>query len=96
MDEQQVRGRLAGLKDQLTGLGVRSLLLFGSAATGKATPASDLDFLVQFNGPATFDGYMSLKELLEREFETTIDLVTERALKPVLRDQILAEAVRVS
>jgi len=72
------------------------LSLFGSAARGEAKEDSDLDFLVEFEGPATFDRYMDLKELLEREFKTTIDLVTVRALKPILRDQILSEAIRVA
>jgi len=71
-------------------------LLFGSGATGKARADSDLDFLVEYDGVATFDKYMGLKELLEREFETSIDLVTIRALKPLIRDRILAEAIKVA
>jgi predicted nucleotidyltransferase len=44
--------------------GVRDLAVFGSVARGEASEASDLDMLVDFVGPATFDGYMGLKYFL--------------------------------
>jgi len=96
MDDKQVRARLASLADQQAALGVKSIFLFGSAARGEARADSDLDFLVEFEGPATFDRYMGLMELLEGEFQTRIDLVTVRALKPLLRDTILGEAIKVA
>lgn len=96
MDAGRIRAELAALAEQLAELGVRSLSLFGSAAKGQAREGGDLDFLVEFEGAATFDRYMGLKELLEHEFQTGIDLVTMRALKPLLRDQILSEAVKVA
>lgn len=96
MDVGQIRARLAAVADQVAGLGVKSLSLFGSAARGESTSESDLDFLVQFEGRATFDRYMSLRELLERELQARIDLVTYRALKPTLREAILDEAIRVA
>lgn len=77
-------------------LGVKSLLLFGSAASGAASPESDLDFIVEYEGVATFDRYMGLKELLESRLNSRIDLVTIRALKPILRDQIMAQAIKVA
>jgi uncharacterized protein len=77
---------------ELQRLGVRRLALFGSAARGKATDDSDLDFLVEFHRK-TFDGYMEVKELLERLFRRPVDLVIAEAVKPQLRDRILQEAV---
>jgi uncharacterized protein len=96
MNAEQVRQRLDGLKTRLSDLHVKSLSLFGSAAKGQAGRDSDLDFLVEFEGPATFDGYMDLKELLETTFGSRVDLVTVRALKPILRESILREAMRVA
>ena len=46
--------------EALKAFDIESLALFGSVARGEATPSSDLDFLVEFEGPATFDGYMGL------------------------------------
>lgn len=96
MDAGQVRTSLTAVSERLAALGVRSLSLFGSVARGQGNAHSDLDFLVEFDGPATFDRYMGLKELLETEFGRQVDLVTLRALKPALRDQVLTEAVRVA
>jgi predicted nucleotidyltransferase len=66
--------------------------LFGSAARGDATPPHDLDFLVEFE-TKTFDAYMDLKAFLEELFGRPVDLVLADALKPALRDGILAETV---
>ena len=50
---------LADHREEVRRFGVRSLGLFGSAARGQATAASDLDFLVELENP-TFDTYMGL------------------------------------
>ena len=76
--------------------GVRELAVFGSVARNEATEASDLDILVDFDGPATFDRFMGLKLFFEDTFGTKVDLVTRPALKPRIRDRILAEARRVA
>jgi predicted nucleotidyltransferase len=49
----------------LNSLGVKSLAIFGSVARGEADAGSDVDILVDFEGPATFDAYMETKFLLE-------------------------------
>jgi uncharacterized protein len=89
---QQIIDVLCLHRDELRRLGVRRLGLFGSAARGEATEASDLDFLVEFERK-TFDAYMDVKELLERTFERRIDLVVAEAVKPQLKPRILQETV---
>ena len=89
---QEIIGVLARHPEELRALGVRRLALFGSAARDEATDASDLDFLVELER-RTFDGYMDVKELLERLFGKRIDLVVAEALKPQLKPRILREAV---
>jgi len=71
---------------------VRSLGLFGSAARGEATAASDLDFLVEMENP-TFDAYMGLMEFLESCLKRPVDLVLANTLKPRLREPILRDTV---
>ena len=63
---------------------VRSLALFGSVARGEATLNSDLDFLVEFDGSATFRGYMGLKFFLEDLFDCPVDLVSRHKLNPII------------
>lgn len=81
---------------EIRALGVGRLSLFGSVARGEATNASDLDVLVAFEGTATLDGYMDLRDLLERLTGRRVDLVTERALKPMLRTRVEQDLVRVA
>ena len=88
----QILHVLRAHETQLQSLGVRRLGLFGSAARGEATEASDLDFLVELDRK-TFDAYMDVKELLERLFERRVDLVMAEAVKPQLRSRILQETI---
>jgi predicted nucleotidyltransferase len=76
----------------LKGFGVRKLGLFGSFARDKATPSSDIDFVVELE-IKSFDKYMELKFYLEDLFGRGIDLVLDSAIKPRLRPYIEKEVV---
>jgi len=76
--------------------GVQRLSLFGSVARHEATAESDIDLLVEFVGPATFDRYMDLKFFLEELLQCRVDLVTEGALRPRLKSAIEKELIRVT
>jgi len=74
--------------------GVKRIGIFGSFARGEEKEDSDLDVLVVFEeGQKTFDNYMDLKFYLEDLFGREVDLVTEKALKPQLKDIIMKEVV---
>jgi hypothetical protein len=75
---------------------VRDLTLFGSVARDEATEDSDVDVLVEFDGPATFDRFMDLKFFLEEILSARVDLVTRAALRPRVRPVIDREAIRVA
>ncbi|NCO74676.1 MAG: nucleotidyltransferase family protein [Cyanobacteria bacterium] len=75
---------------------IKTLALFGSTARNEATENSDLDFLVEFNTSPTFDNYMDLKFYLEELFNKPIDLVIKQDLKPIIREEVMKEAVYVS
>ena len=87
---------LTDRRKDLTRLGVKSLALFGSVARGDNRPESDIDLLVEFEGSATFDGYLNLKDFLEELLNRKVDLVTRKALKPRLRPQVEKEAIHVA
>lgn len=76
--------------------GAKRLALFGSAARDELRDDSDIDVLVEFAGPATFDGYFELKERLEQLLGRTVDLVTERGLKPRARRNVEKDLIRVA
>ncbi|HBC41845.1 MAG TPA: nucleotidyltransferase [Pseudanabaena sp.] len=93
---QTVLNILRDRLDVIHNFGVRSLALFGSVARDEATETSDLDFLVEFEGKATFDRYMDLKIFLEDLFHKPVDLVTKRSLKSQIRQTVLEEAIDVA
>jgi predicted nucleotidyltransferase len=85
----------AALSDLCRRYGVKRLYLFGSAASGRLQPASDLDFLVEMADrqpdAAYARRYLDFAEELERLFARRIDLVTEQAVRnPYLRREIQA------
>lgn len=71
---------------------IKTLALFGSTVHNEATESSDLDFLVEFRAQTTLNLYMNLKFFLEELFDKSVDLVTKKSLKEIIRDQVLAEA----
>jgi len=79
----------------VTHFGVTSLALFGSTARNMATDQSDVDILVDFDGPATSKRYFGVQFYLEDLFKCPVDLVTEKALRAELRPFIEKEAVHV-
>jgi len=75
--------------------GVRSLALFGSHAREESGPGSDIDVLVAFDGPSTSARYFGLQFFLEDLLGSSVDLVTERALRPQLRPFVERDAIHV-
>jgi hypothetical protein len=75
--------------------GVKRLALFGSTVHGAARPDSDVDVIVAFSGPADSRRYFGVQFYLEDRLGCPVDLVTEKALRPELRNMINAERVDV-
>jgi predicted nucleotidyltransferase len=76
---------------------VRRMSLFGSVLRDDFQAGSDVDVLVQFN-PEARVSFMTLGKMrreLEAIFQRPVDLVPQDGLKPVIRDEILAEAQEV-
>jgi len=92
IDRENIIKALQENRAAIRRFGVQRLGLFGSYARGEETEASDLDFVVEFE-TKSFDAYMGLKEFLEELFGRKVDLVLTGAIKPRLRDRILAETI---
>jgi len=75
--------------------GVTALALFGSMARGVASTDSDIDILVEFDGPATSRRYFGVQFYLEDLLGRPVDLVTRKALREELRAFVEREAVSV-
>ena len=74
---------------------VKSLAVFGSMARGDDREGSDVDILVAFEGPATFDNFMGLKLDLEELVGRRVDLLTPKSLRPDMQAEIEKEALLV-
>jgi uncharacterized protein len=63
--------------------------VFGSAARGEATAHSDLDLLVRFSKRKSLLTHIALERQLSTALGREVDLLTEAALSPYLRERIL-------
>src|SRR5581483_9666317 len=68
--------------------GVTRASLIGSFARGEETDTSDLDVLVEFKKGKSLLDLVGLKPALENKTGRRVDVVTYRALHPLLRESI--------
>jgi len=91
---QGVELPVAGIAEICHRYRVKALSLFGSAARGEMRPDSDVDLLVEFLPEAEigllqhFAAERELSALLGRR----VDLVSKRAVRKALMDEILPQA----
>jgi len=69
--------------------------IFGSYAREEQREKSDIDILVRFKEGATFFDFVGLGNFLEENLNIKVDIVSERALRPELKEIILNEVVPV-
>jgi len=97
MDKQVLLKLLSGKVEEIRKrFSVKTLSIFGSAARGEMDDDSDVDILVAFNQKASFDLFMDLKFYLEDLLGTSVDLVTDKALRPQVRQTIEGELINVA
>jgi uncharacterized protein len=71
---------------------VREIGIFGSFVKGSNTVQSDVDILIDFKqGHKDFFNFMRLKYYLEGLLGKKVDLVMKKAVKPMLKKNILRE-----
>ena len=88
---------LAVAKNTLSpAIGISSLAVFGSVARGEHGRQSDIDVMVSFERPATLRGYFSVQRFLENHLGREVDLVTEKALRPEMRQSVERDAIHAA
>ena len=73
--------------------GAYNLRIFGSLARGEATAQSDIDILVDLEPGRTIFDLGGLLVDLQKLLNCPVDVVTEKGLRPRIRQQVLAEAI---
>ncbi|HMO39964.1 MAG TPA: nucleotidyltransferase family protein [Saprospiraceae bacterium] len=69
--------------------------IFGSFAKGDETDESDIDILVELGDEISLLKFVGIKHELEDVLGKKVDLVEYQAIKPRLRNRILAEEIRI-
>ena len=82
-------------ESELRRLGVSHAAVFGSVARGEARSDSDVDVLVELNEDLAMGifQYARLRLYINALLDGTGDVVNRRTLKPLLRDNILRDAI---
>lgn len=70
---------------------VSKIGVFGSMARGEAGEASDIDLLVEFSRRKSLLALVSLERMISAALGRKVDLLTEAAISPYLRDRIKNE-----
>ncbi len=73
--------------------GASAVRVFGSTARGEAGPRSDVDLLVQMEAGRSLLDHVALWQALEDLLGCRVDVVSEKALHHLIRQQVLQEAV---
>jgi predicted nucleotidyltransferase len=71
--------------------GTRKITLFGSFVRNEAGPESDIDLIVAFSEPTGLLSLVRLERELSELLGRPVDLVTEEAISPHLRERIHRE-----
>jgi len=71
---------------------VTRLRIFGSMARGEATETSDVDLLIEFSERKSLLALVALERQMSEALERDVDLLTEPAISPYLRDRIEHDA----
>ena len=65
--------------------------VFGSVARGEATAQSDIDLLVRFSKDKSLLALVALERQISTALSRKVDLLTEAAISPYIRDRVKRE-----
>lgn len=72
--------------------GAHHVRVFGSVARGESRRGSDLDLLVRFDSGVTLLNQAALIRELESLLKSKVDVVSDKGLRPRIRERVLADA----
>jgi predicted nucleotidyltransferase len=73
--------------------GATNVRVFGSVARGEADDKSDIDFLVRIEKGRSLLDHAALWIELEEFLGRKMDIISDKGLKPRIRERVLSEAV---
>lgn len=96
IDVNQIRLLILERKDEIKEKFKAEVIgIFGSYARSEEKEGSDINVLVRFGEGASLFDLVGLGYYLEDIFGVPVDVVSERALHPMMKDDVLRELVPV-
>jgi predicted nucleotidyltransferase len=93
MDTNEVKERVIPILRQHN---VIAASVFGSVARGEAGAESDVDLLVKIGSmPFGIWGFVALKQDLEKALQKKVDIISEGALNPRLKNKIKNDLISI-
>ena len=92
MNLTELKNRRAEILAIAADNGVSDIRVFGSVARGGEKKGSDVDLLVHFN-PGAGWGYFGFRPEMEDLLGCKVDVVSDAAINPYIRENILKEAI---
>lgn len=93
VSSQLLKDRREEILGIITRHGGGNARVFGSVARGKTHPDSDLDLLITLDPKRSLIDVIAIKQDLEDLLGCRVDVVTEAAISPYIREQVLQSAV---
>ena len=75
--------------------GIKRAGIFGSYARGRNKRNSDIDILVETRKNMGLFDFVGIKLELEEKLKKNVDLVEYKTIKPLIKDRILQEEVKI-
>ena len=91
----KLRRRAGDVRRVVAASGGSNVRVFGSVATGRDRPDSDIDLLFSMHRPLSLLELGGLERRIGDLVGAPVDLVPEEALRPDLRQRVFAEAVQL-
>jgi len=85
---QKINSKLPELKDRYH---IKKIGIFGSVAREEDKEKSDIDILVELYSPIGLFDFVRLENILTNILGKKVDLVSNKALKPQIKDDVLKE-----
>src|SRR5215208_4875108 len=96
MDQESVIQTLRAHEAELRAEGISHVYLFGSVARGEADEKSDVDLFYDYDlDRFGFLQFMKIRELAPEIVGIPVDIMPRDGVHPLIRDEVLAEAVLV-
>lgn len=89
---QKINSEMPNLREKYQ---VERLGVFGSVARDESAADSDIDILVEFTTPVGFFHFIRLENYLSEILGKKVDLISKKALKAVIKEDVLKEAIYV-